>query len=67
MFWVRTNNADNSVSFNNLALIADGLYAGSYFHKSPPRESMILTRIMAIRNELQFRLSNIPQIPFVVL
>jgi len=36
MFRVRTDNADNAVSLNYLTLVADGLYAGAYFHKSPP-------------------------------
>jgi len=36
MFGVRTDNADDSVSLNNLTLVANGLYTGSYFHKSPP-------------------------------
>lgn len=36
MLWVRTDNSDNSVSLDNLTLIADRLYTGSYFHKSPP-------------------------------
>jgi hypothetical protein len=35
VFWITTDNADNAVSLDNLALITDGLYAGSYFHKIP--------------------------------
>jgi hypothetical protein len=36
MFRVTANDTDNAVPFDNLALVANGLYAGSYFHKSPP-------------------------------
>ena len=35
MLWIFTDDADNSVSLDYLAFVADGLYAGSYFHKSP--------------------------------
>ena len=36
VLWVHANDADYAVSFDNLALVADRLYASSYFHKSPP-------------------------------
>ena len=42
MLWVSANDTDNTIALNNLTLIADGLYAGSYFHKSPPRDSILL-------------------------
>jgi|GEM_PF-5352315 len=42
MLWIRTNDTDDTVSFDNLTLIADGLYAGSYFHKSPPGDRYTL-------------------------
>jgi len=32
MFGILANNADNPIPFNNLAFIANGLYAGSDFH-----------------------------------
>ncbi len=35
MFGVDANDTDNTVPFDNLAFIAYGLYAGSYFHKIP--------------------------------
>lgn len=64
MFRVTANDTDNAVPFDNLALVANGLYAGSYFHKSPP--GMYL-RIMATRNELQSVAITIPYIPILVL
>ena len=68
MLRVCANDTDNTIALNNLTLITNGLYAGSYFHKSPPRESDTCRRIMAARNELQFDgLSNIPQIPKLIL
>jgi hypothetical protein len=36
MFRVSADNTDNAVSLDNLTLVANGLYAGAYFHKSPP-------------------------------
>jgi hypothetical protein len=64
MFWVRTNDADYTAPFDYLTFITDRLYAGSYFHKSPP--GMYL-RIMATRNELQSVAITIPYIPILVL
>jgi len=36
VLWIRANDTDNTVAFDNLTLIANGLYASAYFHKSPP-------------------------------
>ena len=68
MLGVNANDTDNTIALDNLTLITDGLYTGSYFHKSPPKESDIYRRIMAARNELQSDgSSTIPQIPNLIL
>ena len=54
MLRVSANDTDNTIALDNLAFVANGLYAGSYFHKSPPRNIYFPRKIMAIRNELQF-------------
>jgi len=53
VLWIRANDTDNTVAFDNLTLIANGLYASAYFHKSPPGKVIFKTRIIAIRFELQ--------------
>jgi hypothetical protein len=43
MLWVSANDTDNTIALNYLAFVANGLYAGSYFHKSPPGDIVYFT------------------------
>ena len=43
MFGIRTDDTDDAVSSDNLALVTDGFHTGSYFHKKSPSEKVYHT------------------------